>query len=257
MRVAITRAVSPEIARCELTHLARERIDPVTAAAQHREYERCLATLGCEVVRLPPEPQMPDSVFVEDAALFLDEVAVITRPGAESRRPETRSIAEALAPYRPLARIRPPATLDGGDVLRAGRTLFVGLSSRTCAEGVEQLERMVGPLGYAVRPVEVRGCLHLKSAATLVRPDTLLVNPDWVPTDAFEGLSRIEVDRAEPQGANALKIGGAVVYPAAYPRTRDRLERRAIRVVEVDVSELGKAEGGVTCCSLIGEVSEP
>ncbi len=251
MLVAITRAVSPAIGRCELTHLARSPIDYGTADTQHREYERCLATLGCRVIRLPAEPDLPDSVFVEDAAVVLDEIAIVTLPGAASRRPEAPSIAAALAPHRPLAHIEPPATIDGGDVLRVDRTLFVGRSSRTASAGIGQLERIAGALGYTVRPVEVRDCLHLKSAATVVAPNTLLVDPDRVDTDAFGGLERIAIDRAEPQGANALRIGGAVVYPAALPRTRARLEQRGLRVVPVDVSELAKAEGGVTCCSLI------
>jgi len=251
MRVAITRDVSPAIARCELTHLEREPIDAARAARQHTAYADVLARLGCDVKRLPAEPDLPDSVFVEDGAVVLDELAVATRPGARSRRAEVASLVEALRPYREVVAVGAPGTLDGGDVLRIDRDLYVGLSSRTDAEGIERLRELVAPHGYVVHAVEVEGCLHLKSAATLVARDTLLVNPDWVERGAFGEREWIEVDPAEPFGANALLVGETVVFAEAFPRTRERLEERGIRVVGVDVSELGKAEGGVTCCSLV------
>jgi dimethylargininase len=252
-RIAITRKVSPAIARCELTHLEREPIDAGRAAAQHDEYEACLAGLGCELRRLPAEPDLPDSVFVEDCAVVLDEVAVITRPGAASRRPETASIAAALKPHRPLIQVREPATLDGGDVLVLGRTVYVGRSSRSDAAGIEQLAQLLAPFDYEVRSLPLRGCLHLKSAVTSVAPDAVLLNPAHVDGAAFGSMRRVEVDPAEPAGANALLVGETVIYPLAFPRTRERLESLGIRVVGVDVAELAKAEGAVTCCSLILE----
>jgi dimethylargininase len=251
MRIAITREVSLSIGRCELTHLAREAIDVELARVQHRQYEACLAALGCQIHRLPPEPELPDAVFVEDMALVLDELAIITRPGADSRRPETRSVAQALASYRRLAYIEAPGTLDGGDVLRIGQTLWVGLSGRSNPAGMEQMRAWLAPLGYSVRGVPVNGCLHLKSAVTQVARNTLLINPAWVDASAWGPMNLIEVDPSEPFAANALLVGESVVYPAAYPATRRRLEERGIPVRLVDVSELGKAEGGVTCCSVI------
>ena len=251
MRIAITRRVSASIGQCELTHLDRQPIDVDRARAQHWQYERALRALGCRVERLPEEPDLPDAVFVEDAAVVLDELAILTRPGAASRRRETRTVADALEPYRRLAPIRAPGTLDGGDVLRVGRTLYVGLSGRSNRAAVEQLRALLAPLGYAVRGVEVDGCLHLKSAVTRVAADTLLVNRDWLDASAFGGLRLVDVDPAEPTAANALHIGESVIYAAAYPRTRARLEDRGISVYTVDVSELAKAEGAVTCCSLI------
>jgi len=250
-RIAITRAVSPAIARCELTHLERRPIDAARAAAQHREYVACLARLGCDLHALPAEPDLPDSVFVEDCAVVLDEMAVITQPGAVSRRPETRSIALALERYRLLGMIRGTETLDGGDVLVLGRTLYVGRSGRSNAEGIAKLAGLVAHFGYEVRSIPLRGCLHLKSAVTKVAPDTLLLNPDQVDGAAFGSMRLVEVDPAEPAAANALLVGETVVYPDAFPRTRARLEALGISVVTVDVSELAKAEGGVTCCSLI------
>lgn len=251
MPIAITRKVSPGIGRCELTHLPRAPIDVELADLQHRAYENCLASLGCKLLSLPAEPDLPDSVFVEDVAVVLDEVAIMTRPGAESRRPETASIAEALKPFRPLRFIQPPATLDGGDVLRVGRDVFVGLSARTSRSALQQLTDLLVPFGYRVHGVPIHRCLHLKSAVTQIAGHTLLINSDWVQPSPFPNLRFIEVAPNEPFGANALMVENAVIYPSAFPETRRRLESAGIPVVAVDVSEISKAEGAVTCCSLI------
>ncbi|HEY2090243.1 MAG TPA: arginine deiminase family protein [Thermoanaerobaculia bacterium] len=232
MLIALTRAVPPSIVHCELSHLERIRIDVVRAVEEHDEYERALERLGCRVERIAPEPDMPDSVFVEDTAVVLDDVAVITRPGAPSRRGETRSMAEALRQYRELAYIEAPGTLDGGDVLRLGDTLYVGLSARTNEEGIRQLGRFA-----RVVAVPVTKCLHLKSAVTEVLDRTLLMNTQWVEPSHFEGYEIIEAEEA-----NALRIGDAVIYPGEIP---------GIDVVRVPMAELAKAEGGVTCCSVI------
>lgn len=248
--IALVRDVSSTIAHCELTHLAREPIDPDRAAAQHRAYVAALEQLGCELHWLAPEPALPDAVFVEDTAVVVDEVAVVTRPGAPSRRPETASVAAALAPYRPVATIDAPGTMDGGDVLQLGRTVFVGRSDRTNEAGIAQLARHLGAFGYDVRSVESHGCLHLKSAITEVADGMLLANPAWIAPGVFPGQV-IPVDPAEPYAANALRVEGMVIYAAAWSRTRRRLERCGVRVLPVDVSELAKAEAGVTCCSLI------
>ncbi len=251
MLTAITREVSPSIDRCELTHRQRVPIDLNLARSQHREYEDALAGLGCRIVRVPLEPDLPDSVFVEDTAVVLGNLAVITRPGAESRRPETASVAEALRGYRELAFIEEPGTLDGGDVLHVGARVYVGLSGRTNEAGAEQLRRLLMPRGYSVTSVPMEGCLHLKSAAALVTVCVLLVNPERVDPGVFEGLSFVHVDPAEPDAANALRIGGDIIFPAHHPRTLEKLLERRIRVTTVDVSELAKAEAGVTCMSLV------
>lgn len=254
MLLAIIREVSPRIAECELTHLARTPIDLERTRVQHRQYEDLLTRLVNKVIRLPAEPELPDSVFVEDAAIVLDELAVITRPGAPSRRAETTSIANILKPYRRLCHIQPPGTLDGGDVLRIGKTLYVGLSGRSNREGIEQLRHMVAPFGYSVIGVELHGCLHLKSAVTQVADDTVLINRDWVATQPFSAFRSIDVAPTEPFAANAMLVGDTVVYPEAFPETRKRLENRGIEVRSVCASELAKAEGGVTCCSLVFSV---
>ncbi|MFI4920794.1 MAG: dimethylarginine dimethylaminohydrolase family protein [Gammaproteobacteria bacterium] len=251
MHIAVTREVSAAIQRCELSYLPRTEIDLGLARAQHRAYEEALASLGCRVRRLPELPEQPDSVFVEDTAVVLDELAVITRPGAGSRRDETASMAAVLGEYRTLVRIAASGTLDGGDVLSIGRILYVGLSARSNREGASQLAAAVAPHGYRVITLEPKGCLHLKTAATLVAPGLVLINPAWVDRRAFEDMDCVEVDPAEPHGANAVLIGQNVIYPASFPRTRERLRGRALEVVSVDMSETEKAEGGVTCCSLI------
>jgi dimethylargininase len=251
MLIAITREVSPRMSECQLTHLARAPIDVSRAAGQHHAYEKCLEGLGCCVTSLPAEPELPDSVFVEDAAMAFDELAILARPGAESRRVEVASIAKALESHRKLARIEAPGTLDGGDVLTVGKQVFVGLSQRTNQAGIEQMRALLEPHGYSLAGVPVERCLHLKSAVTQVAERTLLINPRWLESSAFPGFELIEVDPAEPFGANALLLSGSVIYPAAYARTRKRLEERGVKVIAVEVSELAKAEGGVTCCSLI------
>ena len=251
MFLAYTRAVSPTLADCELTHLQREPVDVARAMQEHAAYEALLARLGATVLHLPPEPHLPDAVFVEDTAIVLDEIAVITRPGAASRRPETASTAAALATHRPLAHIQSPATLDGGDVLVAGRRIYVGLSTRTNRVAIEQLAAILAPLEYEVIPVEFAGCLHLKSGVTRVADGLLLINPDWVDPSRFVGFRALPVDPAEPHAANALALGGAVIHPAHHPRTRARLEAEGLRAEPITMTELTKAEAGVTCCSLL------
>lgn len=243
--------MSPAIARCELTHRGREAIDVDLARAQHREYEARLRDAGCQIERLAAGPDMPDSVFIEDTAIVFDEVAIITRPGAASRRLETAAVAGALGKYRRLHEMEHPGTADGGDVLLAGRHLYVGRSSRTNDAGIETMRRVLAPYGYDLTPIDVRGCLHLKSAATAVGDDLLLVNPKWLPSGAFATFDRVEVHPDEPLAANALRVGRRLVYPASFPRTLERLHHRGLDVATVDASELAKAEGAVTCCSLI------
>lgn len=252
--LALTRSVPSSIGRCELTHLAREPIDHARAVQEHAAYEDCLRRLGCRVERLPDLPDNPDSVFVEDTAVVFDEVAVIARPGAASRRAEVESTAQALAKHRPLARIQAPATLDGGDVLVTANEVFVGVSGRTNADGARQLAAILAAHGRQVVPVPVSGCLHLKSAAVWipgVSGSHVLLNPAWVDPATFRGVDVIEVDAREPDAANVLAVGGRIICAAAHPRTRRRLDAHGLATVSVPAGELAKAEGGLTCCSLI------
>jgi dimethylargininase len=250
---AFTRAVSPRIAECALTHLERQPIDPARAAQQHWGYERTLEEAGFEIVRLPELPDDPDAVFVEDTAILLGGHAVITRPGAASRTLEADHAARDLAPYFTVHRLA-AGTVDGGDVLRIGRALYIGLSSRTDAAGAESLRAVAAPLGYEVVTVRPRQCLHLKTAVTFAGKDAsgtqrILVNPDWIDPALFAAVEPIPTD--EPFAGNCVRAGDRLILPAGNPRTAAELRRLGYKVVEIDVSELQKAEAGVTCMSLL------
>jgi dimethylargininase len=251
MTIALTRSLPPSIVNCELTHLEREPINAARAAEQHGLYEKALIAAGCTIQRLPSLPDSPDSAFVEDTAVVLPELAIIARPGAEARRSEVASVADALRPHRSLTVIEDPGTLDGGDVLIIGSTIYAGVSTRTNADGIRQLTETVSAHGYSVRPVKVSGCLHLKSAATRISDDVILLNSAWVDPSSFRGLHQIEVHPREPFAANALRIRETVIYAANFDETRQRLEKNGIRVHLVEVDELQKAEGAVTCCSIL------
>jgi dimethylargininase len=248
---ALTRAVSPALADCELTFLARRKIDIAKAIEQHRGYEECLEQSGVRIIRQPAEADLPDSVFVEDTAIALDELAVITRPGAISRRAETESVAEVLSKFRPLKFIQAPATIEGGDVMLAGRTLYTGLSARTNIEGVLQLREIVEPYGYCVETIETTGCLHLKTGCVYLGHQTILANRNWINVQSLAGFDLIEVAEDEPWGANALTIGDTVLTPGGFPKTRKLIEERGFKTLTMDISELQKAEAGLTCLSLV------
>jgi dimethylargininase len=248
MLIALTREVPASINDCQLMHLTRTAIDVGRAREQHLRYEDALRAAGCDVRRLAKLDDFADSVFVEDAAVVVEELAVITRPGAESRRGETGSVAEALRRFRTVVEIEAPGTLDGGDVLRNGDEVFVGISERTNEAGAAQLAMHLEPYGYFVHRVAVRGALHLKSAVTFVSDDRVVLNPEWVDRSAFAAWDIVEVDPGEPFGANVLRVNGTVFASPAFPRTNARL---GIDVTELDCSELEKAEGALTCGSVI------
>ncbi|WP_242512244.1 dimethylarginine dimethylaminohydrolase family protein [Pseudolysobacter antarcticus] len=254
--IAITREVSTALAHCELSFVSRAPIDLILAIAQHRAYLCALESLGCVVISMPAQDDLADSVFVEDVAVVLDEIAIMTRPGAASRRAEVASVAKVLARYRTVLEIVAPGTLDGGDVLRLGCDIYVGESARSNAAGIAQLRELCAPFGYRVHGVITQDCLHLKSAVTQVADDTLLINPAWLDQTRgdivlFAGWKMIDVDPAEQHAANALLVGDGLIYPACFPHTRQRLQDAGIAVTSVDVSELQKAEGAVTCCSIV------
>ncbi len=251
MLTAITRDVNAGIGNCELTFLPRVRINVSLASQQHQRYQSVLSSLGCEIVTVPTESGLADSVFIEDTAMVLDEIAVMCLPGAESRRAEVAGVGDVLQQYRTLASIQLPGTLDGGDLLRIGKVIYAGLSARSNKSGIEQLRSIVANYGFCVETVETMKCLHLKSAVSKVAPDLLLINPGWISRSAFGNCELIDVDKEEPHAANALRVGRSVIYPSSFPRTMAKLVQRAINVMPVDVSELQKAEGAVTCCSLI------
>jgi dimethylargininase len=249
--VAFVRKPTASLALCELTHLERVPIDVARADAQHAAYAAALGELGAHIEWLPPLANHPDAVFVEDTAMVLPELAIIARPGAESRQGEVLSVANALSRHRGLAWIRAPATLDGGDVLAIGRTIFVGLSTRTNSEGVAAMREIVEPHHYEVVPVRIRRSLHLKSACTYVPPVIVVANPAWIDPAIFGGMNVIATHDAEPAAACTLTFGGSTLVQASAPRTAERLRNAGVNTRPIDVSELQKAEAGLTCMSLI------
>jgi len=259
MALAFTRPVSPRLSECELTHLERLPIDAATAATQHDAYEAALRGAGLDVVRLPDLPEHPDGTFVEDTALLLDGHAIILRPGVPSRAAETESTAAGLADHFELHHVT-NGHVDGGDVLRIGNKLHVGLSTRTDAAGIACLREIAASFGFDVVRAELIGCLHLKTGATWAGPDragnpVLLYHAESVDPSQFAGVEPMPVDPDESAAANCLRVGDHLILPAGNPRTAERLRERGLQVIEVDVSELQKAEAGVTCMSLIDERS--
>jgi dimethylargininase len=245
------RGVPPTLDRCELTYRTWEPFDLDRAGAQHAAYADLLRSLGLHVLELPADPAFPDCSFVEDTAVVLDEVALLAMPTPPSRRGEIAAVEEALACFRPLERTPLPATLEGGDVLRMGRRLFVGRSARTNEAGIARLAAVAEPLGYRVIPATVTGCLHLKSAVTALDDERVLANPAWIDMGPFTGLGVVRVALEEPAAANVLRVCGLVVAHAGFPRTLERLAELGYAVRPLDISEFLQAEAALTCKSLL------
>jgi dimethylargininase len=239
------------MADCLLTFVERSAFDYERALRQHAAYCNVLRNCGAEVSTLEVNRDLPDCPFIEDTAVVLDEVAVIARPGAAVRREETAAIERELHKYREVERIAAPATLEGGDVLQVGRMLLAGLSSRTSAAGVEALDAVVRRFGYTVRAVPVTGCLHLKTACTALPDQRLLVNPAWIDIADLGDFDVVTVPTAEPFGGNIACLDGHVVAAAEHPRTAELIRTMSFGTRLVELSEFAKAEGGVTCLSLL------
>lgn len=252
-RIAITRKPARSLSDCEITHIERRPIDYEKALEQHDAYETSLKNLGCEVLSLPVREDFPDSCFVEDAAVVFEEFAVLMRPAAESRRREVEFIEPVLKELMPIKNLPLGGTIDGGDVLKIGRTVFVGLSTRSNRIGAESLEKVLGPCGYLVKRVEVKGSLHLKTAVTYLGKGTVLINPKWVDVSEFSSYRQVFVDEEEPFGANTTKVRDTLICSRNAPRTNERLEQEGFRCESVDISEFEKAEAGVSCLSFFLE----
>ena len=257
MLIAITKDVSPNINNCELKFVERRRIDYSLAVKQLEEYRGALERCGALVKRLRADSRYPDSCFVEDTAIVVDEIAVIASMGAASRRGETQAITDELWPYHNITHITLPATIDGGDVLRAGRRILVGLSSRTNQAGIEQLTRILVPRGYRVIPVRTTKSLHFKSACTAIDDETLLVNRDWIQLDDLAGFNVVLTPDDEPDAANVLRVNDTVFVQAGFPGTMERVRSVHGKVEALDTSELRKAEGALTCLSIVFETTKP
>ncbi len=255
MLTAMTREINAAMNSCELTFLTRDKIDMDLAKQQHQQYQSVLSSLGCEIVIVPTELDLADSVFIEDTAVVLDEIAVLCRPATVLREQEVAGVEDVLHQYRTLISIQSPGTLEGGDLLRVGKVIYAGLSTRSNQNGIEQLSRIVADYGFSVKTVETEKCLHLKSAISEVAPGVLLINPDWISRSTFKNYELIDVDKEEAHAANALLVGQKIIYPSSFPRTLEKLVNAGLDVTQVNVSELQKAEGAVTCCSLIFKMS--
>ncbi len=251
MLTALTRAVSSRINECELTFIERQTIDVERAVRQHKNYQQLLKSLGLTVIELPAYDRCPDCCFIEDTALVLDELAIATRPGNIARRPELAGVLPTIAKYRKIVHVEAPATLEAGDVLRIGRDLFIGITSRTNLGGIEFVREHAAPHGYKVHGVEVPGALHLKSVCTAVNERTVLADPSRIDIDVFAGYELIEVPPDEWMAANVLLVDGTVCMHEGFHKTQALLHERQIQVRTVDISEFLKAEAGLTCLSII------
>jgi len=237
------------LAEAELTHLARRSIDVAEARRQHDAYAALLRSLGVEVVELPPLDDHPDGVFVEDTAVVVPGLAVVTRPGSPTRGGEVESVESALRTLiGRVERMAAPARLDGGDVLRVGSTVYVGCSTRTDEVGAAALAAHLEPLGYRLVTVAVSGLLHLKTAATAL-PDGTLLTAGGVAPSAFDVPDIVQVPEAT--GANVLIVGETVVISASAPRTADLVRRQGIDVRVLDIGQLEAVEAGLTCLSVL------
>lgn len=251
MLTALTRAVSSRINECELTFIDRQTIDIERALRQHKNYQQLLKSLGLNVIELPADDRCPDCCFIEDTALVLDELAIATRPGSDARRAEVAGVLPTIATQRKIVQVQPPATLEAGDVLRIGRDLFIGITSRTNREGIEFVRKHVAPHGYKVHGVAVPGALHLKSVCTAVNECTILADSSRIDIAPFAAYELIEVPQDEWMAANVLLVNGTVCMHEGFHKTLAQLRERQIRVRTVDISEFLKAEAGLTCMSII------
>jgi dimethylargininase len=248
---AITRGVSRRIAACELTYRSREEINYENAAIQLERYCELLGSWGVDLMPLPASDSYPDCCFVQDTAVVLDEVCVIAGMGATARVGEASEVERSIAPIRKIRRILSPATLDGGDVVQFGKRLFVGLSTRTNARGIAALSQIVEAFGYTVVPVNVNGGLHLTTGCGIVNDETVLLNPRWLDASAFKNLRQLHVCEEEPWAANTVRVGDAVCLEEGAPRTLELVEPFVGSVDTLDISEFRKAEGSLSCLSLI------
>lgn len=249
--VAITHVPSPNMQDYERTYVDDQAIDLELALEQHDAYRGALEACGCEVTLLGGNRAMADCVFVEDTAIVLDEIAVMMSPGAVSRRGEPAGIEPALRKYRDVARVSLPSTIDGGDVVVSGRDVYVGASPRTNEAGIASLRSILAPFGYSVTAVPVRKCLHLKTALSALPDGRFLVNAEWIDASPLPRPRLVQVPDAEPWAGDVLAVDERIIVSDAFPETMSLLDGLGWTVIPVSVSEFAKAEGGVTCLSLV------
>jgi dimethylargininase len=223
------------------------------ALEQHRAYIRALESCGIEVTVLDASEEYPDSCFVEDTAVLCEDCAVVTNPGAESRRGETAGIIPVLKTfYREdrICHIRAPGALEGGDVMRVGRRFYAGLSGRTNREGIEQFAGFLKPFGHEVVAVPLTEVLHLKTGVNYLSDNHLLVSGEFTDKAEFASYHKIPIPPGEEYGANCLWLNGRVLVPLGFPRTLDLVEKLGYPALVTDTSEFRKIDGGLSCLSL-------
>jgi dimethylargininase len=250
-RLAFTRAV-PDTFADAVVQGDRPVIDVEQARRQHHEYEQVLRDHQFTVTTLPADSAHPDCPFIEDTAVVIDDLAVITRPGAPSRRGEPAPVAAALREHLTIAELAAPATLDGGDVLQIGETIYVGRSTRTNDEGIAQLRTIASTTGRSTVAVDVTGVLHLKSAVSHLGGDTLLIAPGCVDQAIFDGFRVIEKAPGEEHGASTLRLAERrILMTGRAPATAGRVREAGFDVATLDMSEFQAADGGLTCLSVL------
>ena len=247
--IAFTHVPSPNLVQCELTHVDRSPIDIDLAVRQHECYRDSLQAAGCSVRVFDFNRDLADSVFVEDVAVVLDEIILMGCMGVESRAPEVESWRKRLSEIRTIIELPLGAKLEGGDVLRIGRDLVIGISTRTNKIAIEAITKIVKQFGYVVHPVSVIGCLHLKTACTALDDETLLLNPQWLDCESLPFKKKIIA--SDKWGANVVRLPDQILTNSEHRATIDQLDQLGYRVTAVDLSEFAKAEAGATCLSLL------
>ncbi len=253
MKYALTRGIPSSFDQCIKPENDPQPIDVALARQQHQCYREILSELGRTVLLLPPDDELPDCPFVEDTAVVVGNKAFITHPGAVSRRGETAATAEILGHFLELTRMKPPATLDGGDVLRVGTTIFVGRTERTNDAGIQTLAEWAGP-SHTVIPVELMGALHLKSIVNALSDDLVVISGDGIDPAVFSGYKILKAPKEEAPHLSFLPLGDRVLLPLDCPETGRMFQEEGFTLIPLDVSEIRKAQAGLTCMSVLFEV---
>lgn len=249
--IAIVRDVPDSFQKCLTSFHTKVQIDVALAKHQHQQYCNTLSSLGLKLIRIEADDTLPDCCFTEDTAIVVDDFAVITIPGAPGRILETIEIEKILSPLKTIVHITNPGTIDGGDVLKIGKKIFIGNSARTNVEGISQVDTIVKPLGYEVIPVKIQDTLHLKSVCTYLGGGCILLAEGYLDDKIFSEYDKVVVPKEEEYCANCLVVKGNVLIPKGFPKTKGLIEMKGYRVVELDMSEIEKAEGALTCLSVI------
>jgi len=229
----------------------QEKIDVTLAKQQHADYCNALEKIGLQLIRLEADDSLPDCCFVEDTAIAVDDIAIITNPGAISRRAEVAAVEKEISKYKTIHRIDAPATIDGGDVLQIGKKIFIGLSERTTQEAIDQVQEIVRSKGFEVIGVPIHHTLHLKSVATALTDSQIILNAAHFDEALFSGLRKIIVPEQEHYAANCLAVNETIFIPSGFPVTKSLIEGAGFSTVELENSEFKKGDGALTCLSIL------